>query len=133
MHISPTKYKIFLGKGALPLTNPQNRIKYYAYILTEKWLKLCIYGSQKYAFFFFFFFFFLSAATLRPRPPEIIYFCRFRWKRAWNKNCAYLALKIQNFLMQGVWFPKIHILLRKEGLLPCYTNKPLGTNVNFSI
>ena len=26
MHIKPTKYKIFLGKGALPLTNPQNRI-----------------------------------------------------------------------------------------------------------
>ena len=37
MQIWPTKYKIFLGKGPC---HPQNRI-----ILTEKGLKLCIYGS----------------------------------------------------------------------------------------
>ena len=33
------------------------------------------------------------------QPPEIIYFCKFRPKRAWNYG--YLACKIQNFLRQG--------------------------------
>ena len=49
------------------------------------------------------------------RPPEIIYFCRFRWKRAWNKNCAYLALKIQNFLCKEYGSPKYTFFYDKKG------------------
>ena len=33
------------------------------------------------------------------QPPEIIYFCKFRPKRA--RNYGYLVCKIQNFLRQG--------------------------------
>ena len=50
MQIWPTKYKISLGKGAAPPCHHQNRI--YIQILTEKGLKLCIYGSPKYTFFY---------------------------------------------------------------------------------
>ena len=69
------------------------------------------------------------------QPPEIIYFCKFRPKRACNYG--YLACKIQNFLRQGGTAPlqphtytfwqkrdwncafmvlQIHILLWKEEL-----------------
>ena len=60
------------------------------------------------------------------QPRDIIFFCKLRPKRAWNYE--YLARKIQNFLRLNfdrketeivhLWFPKIHILLRKEGLPP---------------
>ena len=60
MHIQPTKYKIFLG----PLVTP-NRV--YVYILTEKGLKFCIYGSQNTHF--------LKKRKAAPlRPPQMIIF-----------------------------------------------------------
>ena len=34
--------------GRCPLANPQNRI--YVWIMTEKGLKMCIYGSPKYIY-----------------------------------------------------------------------------------
>ena len=37
------------------------------------------------------------------QPPEIIYFCKFRPKRA--RNYGYLVCKIQNFLRQGCTAP----------------------------
>ena len=37
------------------------------------------------------------------QPPEMIYFCKFRPKRAWNYG--YLACKIQNFLSSGKGAP----------------------------
>ena len=61
------------------------------------------------------------------QPPDIMYFCKLRPKRAWNYK--YLARKIQNFPRLNfnrkeseivhLWFPKINILLRKEGPPPC--------------
>ena len=86
------------------------------------------------------------------QPPEIIYFCKFRPKRAWKWNYGYLPCKIQNFLIgkgapppcnhirihfdrKGteivhLWFPQIHILLWKEQL-PLATNQILYISVNW--
>ena len=41
------------------------------------------------------------------QPPEMIYYCKFRPKRAWNYG--YLACKIQNFLRPGAPPPCNHI------------------------
>ena len=44
-----------------------------------------------------------SIITARLRPPEIIYFCKYRQRRVYNY--AYLDRKIQNFLRQGALPP----------------------------
>ena len=67
----------------------------YVYILTEKGLKLCIYGSSKYTFSYEKH----EKKSCPLQPPDIIHFCQLKPKRAWNY--AYLACKIQNFLRQA--------------------------------
>ena len=64
-----------IGNGTLPLASPKIVCTYKLWQKRD-W-KLCIYVSQKYIL--------LSKRRSAPlRPPEIIYFCKFRSKRAWN-------------------------------------------------
>ena len=72
------KIQNFLGQGdAVPLELPKSYICF-----TENGLKLCIYGSQNTHSH-------MKRRAAPLQPPEIIYFCKFRPKRA--SNCAYLA------------------------------------------
>ena len=78
MHIYPTKYKIFLGKGALPPCNPPNRV--YVYIWQKRGWKCAFmvpkntdstlfgHGGRTST---------LGCSSLAALlwPPEIIYFC----------------------------------------------------------
>ena len=88
MHIQLAKYRIFLGKGALPPCNPPNGM--YVQIVTEKGLKLFWFPQ-------------MILPWKGGLPPcdhhKSYYFCKFRLKRAWNY--VYLARKIPNFLRQG--------------------------------
>ena len=71
------------------------------------------------------------------QPPEIIYSCKFRPKRA--RNYAYLACKIQNFLRQGgtapeivhLWFPKYTFSYMKRRAAPC-NHQILYISVNWN-
>ena len=103
MQIKPTKYKISLGKGALPPCHHQNRI--YVYILTGKGLKLCTFVSPKYTFFY------------EKKGCPLVTIRKIRPKRAWN----YALEKGLKLCIYGS--PEIHILLWNEGLPPCNHQK----------
>ena len=75
---------------------------------------------------------FLSKLTRKAaplRPPEIIYFCKFEPKKAWNY--AYLARKIQNFpYARGtapLQPPNCVYILTEKGLKLCIYGSPKYT------
>ena len=109
MHNQPTKFNIFLGKGALPPCNPKNLI--YIKILTEKGLNCAfIVPSNIHSL--------MKRMAAPLQPPETIYFCKLRPKRvcplATPKSCIRIYLKRKGTEIVHLWFPKIHILLKKR-------------------